>query len=73
MLSTFSIVPESVRLCCAAEYVVVDLLALSGDEVGAAFVETAVLGYPAFHLLWFSSFCRANISASFSAISLCLC
>ncbi len=51
MLSTFSIVPESVRLCYAAEYVVVDFLALSGEEVGTALVEAAVLGYPAFHLL----------------------
>jgi hypothetical protein len=51
MLSTFSIVPESVRLCCATEYVVVDFLAFIGEDVGIALVEAAVLGYPTFHLL----------------------
>jgi len=54
MLSTFSIVPESVRLCYATEKVVAVFFASAGEEVGTALVEAAVLGYPAFHLLWLS-------------------
>ena len=57
ILSSLSIVPESVRLCWATEYVIVGDLVFVGDEVATTFVETAVaMLLDDFHRLWLSSY-----------------